>query len=129
MKFNAIGIVCSDIAASLSFYRLLGVAFPDYEDGTGHYEAQLGGGIMLMLDSEEVMASFIDGFATPKGNDRISFAVECESPPNVDATYERLVSQGHVGVKPPFDAFWNQRYATVSDPDGNHVDIYAPLPT
>lgn len=27
----------------------------------------------------------------------------------------------------PFDAPWGQRYATVLDPDGNHVDLFAPL--
>ncbi|MFL6036949.1 MAG: glyoxalase, partial [Gaiellaceae bacterium] len=27
----------------------------------------------------------------------------------------------------PFDAFWGQRYATVVDPDGNAVDLFAPL--
>ena len=28
----------------------------------------------------------------------------------------------------PFDAFWGQRYATVLDPDGNAVDLFAPSP-
>jgi uncharacterized glyoxalase superfamily protein PhnB len=27
----------------------------------------------------------------------------------------------------PFDAVWGQRYATVLDPDGVHVDLYASL--
>lgn len=27
----------------------------------------------------------------------------------------------------PFDAPWGQRYATVLDPDGNGVDLFAPL--
>ncbi|MGB5655838.1 MAG: glyoxalase, partial [Acidimicrobiia bacterium] len=27
----------------------------------------------------------------------------------------------------PFDAFWGQRYATVLDPDGNGVDLFAPI--
>ena len=31
-------------------------------------------------------------------------------------------------ISPPFDAFWGQRYATVHDPDGNPVDLFAPLP-
>ena len=26
---------------------------------------------------------------------------------------------------PPYDAFWGQRYATVTDPDGNSVDLFA----
>jgi hypothetical protein len=27
----------------------------------------------------------------------------------------------------PWDAFWGQRYAVVHDPDGNGVDLLAPL--
>jgi uncharacterized glyoxalase superfamily protein PhnB len=29
----------------------------------------------------------------------------------------------------PWDAFWGQRYATVLDPDGNSVDLFAALPS
>jgi hypothetical protein len=29
--------------------------------------------------------------------------------------------------KEPWDAFWGQRYAIVLDPDGNHVELSAPL--
>ena len=38
------------------------------------------------------------------------------------------VSLGHEGHKPPWDAFWGMRYAIVHDPDGNPVDLFAPLP-
>jgi uncharacterized glyoxalase superfamily protein PhnB len=30
-------------------------------------------------------------------------------------------------VKEPWDAFWGQRYAAVGDPDGNLIDLFAPL--
>jgi len=127
MQLNAIGIVCSDIEASLVFYRSLGVPFDDHDPENGHYEAQLGGGIRLMLDSEAVMASFIDGFEAPSGNDRMSLAIECDTPGQVDEAFAKVVATGSPGVKEPFDAFWGQRYATVADPDGNHVDLYAAL--
>ena len=32
------------------------------------------------------------------------------------------------GHHEPWDAFWGQRYATVLDPDGNSVDLFAALP-
>jgi len=127
MQLNAIGIVCSDVAASLAFYAMLDVGFPDYAPDTGHYEADLGGGIRLMLDSEAVMASFIDGYTSPEGNDRIGFAVECGSPADVDTAFAAITAAGYRAIREPFDAFWGQRYATVADPDGNHVDLYAAL--
>jgi uncharacterized glyoxalase superfamily protein PhnB len=127
MRLNAFGIICTDIEASLSFYRMLGVPFDEFDPENGHYDADLGGGVRLMLDSEAVMASFVEDFESPSGNDRISLAVECESAVDVDETYKRVVAAGSPVVKEPFDAFWGQRYATVSDPDGNHVDLYATL--
>ena len=38
-----------------------------------------------------------------------------------------LVAAGYQGGKEPWDAFWGQRYAQVFDPDGNSVDLFAPL--
>lgn len=127
MRLNAIGIVCSDVAASLRFYRTLGVDFPEFDPGTGHYAAQLGGGVRLMLDSEAVRASFNDNYTAPSLNDRVSFAVECDTPAGVDAALIDLATAGHPVIREPFDAFWGQRYATIEDPDGNHVDLYAAL--
>jgi uncharacterized glyoxalase superfamily protein PhnB len=40
-------------------------------------------------------------------------------------TYNDLAAAAYKGHLAPFDAFWGQRYATVLDPDGNHVDLYA----
>jgi uncharacterized glyoxalase superfamily protein PhnB len=37
------------------------------------------------------------------------------------------VAAGYHSELEPFDAFWGQRYATVLDPDGNGVDLFAPL--
>jgi uncharacterized glyoxalase superfamily protein PhnB len=37
-----------------------------------------------------------------------------------------LLSLGYEGDKPPWDAFWGQRYAIVRDPDGNTVDLFSP---
>ncbi len=124
MRLNAVGMVCSNVEASLAFYRMLGVAFEDYDPEQGHYEADLGGW-RLMLDTEQVMASFMPGFDTPRGNDRITLAVECDSRMGVDAAHDAAVAAGNRSVKTPFDAPWGQRYATVADPDGNHVDLYA----
>jgi hypothetical protein len=59
-KLNAFGIVVSDLARAVRFYRLLGVIFPaDAEQSDhGHAEAVLDGGVRLMLDTEETMQSF-----------------------------------------------------------------------
>ena len=52
---------------------------------------------------------------------------DIDDPDAVDAAYERLVALGYDGHKAPWDAPWGQRYALVRDPDGNSVDLFAPL--
>ena len=127
MKLNVIGILCADIERSLRFYKLLGVPFGDYDPQEGHYAADLGG-FRLMLDTHQVAQAFMPDFTPPRANDLITLAVEVDSPADVDAVYEGVLDAGFVSVREPFDAFWGQRYATVSDPDANPVDLYAPLP-
>ena len=42
-------------------------------------------------------------------------------------SYADLIETGGRGHKEPWDAFWGQRYAQLRDPDGNAVDLFAPL--
>jgi uncharacterized glyoxalase superfamily protein PhnB len=56
---------------------------------------------------------------------RDTLAVEFDMPADVDEAFAKMVGAGHASIREPFDAFWGQRYATVADPDGNHVDLYA----
>ena len=62
------------------------------------------------------------------GGHRIGLAFLCADPAEVDLVYADLVGAGYAGHLEPWDAFWGQRYATVRDPDGNGVDLFARLP-
>jgi uncharacterized glyoxalase superfamily protein PhnB len=121
---NAIGIVASDTARSIAFYRLLGVDFP--EDGEGHVEATLPNGTRLMLDSEEIVTSFRPDWTREVGN-QLALAFECATPAEVDEIWSRAEAAGFDTDKEPWDAFWGQRYAQLRDPDGVPIDLYAPL--
>ena len=129
ITFNAIGIVAADMAASLAFYRKLGLSIPAEADDAPHAEASLPGGVRLMWDTLETINSFDPEFSPAKGDGRISLAFQCADPAEVDATYAAMTAAGYEGHKQPWDAFWGQRYAVLHDPDGNGVDLYAPLPT
>ena len=124
-RLAAIGIVTRDIAESVRFYRLLGLDVPD-PDGGPHHQVELPGGLRLMWDTVELMQQLDPNREEPQGQ-RMALAFECESPDDVDATYAGLVAAGFEGKKEPYDAFWGQRYANVADPDGNVVDLFAPL--
>jgi uncharacterized glyoxalase superfamily protein PhnB len=123
-ELNAIGIVASDPDRSIAFYRLLGVDFP--EGGEGHIEATLPSGVLLMLDSEEIVKSFRPDWARETGN-QLALAFECTSPAEVDEIWSRAKAAGFTADKQPWDAFWGQRYAQLRDPDGVPIDLYAPL--
>ncbi|MDN3351125.1 VOC family protein [Actinomadura sp. DC4] len=126
--FSVIGIVTADLAASLAFYRRLGLVFPDGAENEPHVEAELAGGLRLAIDTEETVRSFHPAWRPPAGGSRVSLAFACDSPAEVDAAYEELVGAGHHGELKPWDAFWGMRYAVVHDPDGNGVDLFAALP-
>ncbi|WP_200262534.1 VOC family protein [Streptomyces sp. HSG2] len=127
-RFDAIGVIVSDMTASVSFYRRLGFAFPEGSERQPHAEAELPGGLRLMLDTEETVRSFNPDWRPPTGSGRTSLALRCDGPGEVDAVYRELVAAGCRGESEPWDAFWGQRYAIVADPDGNAVDLFAPLP-
>lgn len=125
-RLDAIGIVCADIERSKRFYRLLGLDFP--ESAEDHVEATAPGGLRVMLDKLELIRSIDPDWVTPAGR-AIGLAFVCDSPRDVDTAYEKVTKAGFRGKTPPFDAFWGQRYATVLDPDGNGVDLFAALET
>jgi uncharacterized glyoxalase superfamily protein PhnB len=127
-RFDAIGMVASDMAASVTFYRRLGLAFPEGSEEQPHAEAQLPGGLRLMLDSEETVRSFAPEWQPPTGGGRVSLALLCESPAEVDSVYEEMVGAAYQSGLKPWDADWGQRYASLLDPDGNDVGLFAPLP-
>jgi uncharacterized glyoxalase superfamily protein PhnB len=117
--------VVDDMAATLAFYRRLGLDIPEEADGEGHVEVQVGG-LRMMFDTVEVVSSFSD-WEPPAGGRRVAPAFLCASPEEVDATFSDMVGAGYQARHEPFDAFWGQRYATILDPDGNPVDLFAPI--
>jgi catechol 2,3-dioxygenase-like lactoylglutathione lyase family enzyme len=125
---DVVEIVVADMRRSLAFYRQLGFDVPPDADGEPHVEASLPGGLRIAWDTVETIRSFDPDWAPPVGGHRMALAFLCGSPAEVDAAYAALVAAGFEGHKAPWDAFWGQRYATVLDPDGNSVDLFAPLP-
>ena len=126
-RLDLIGIVVADMERSLAFYRRLGLDIPPEADGEPHVEITLPGGLRLAWDTEETVRSFDPDWASPTGGHRMGLAFLLDSPADVDRAYAELAGLGYEGYKHPWDAFWGQRYAVVHDPDGNSVDLFAPL--
>ncbi|NSC21617.1 glyoxalase [Streptomyces albus subsp. chlorinus] len=126
-RFDLVGLVTSDMAASLAFYRRLGLDLPADADTQPHVEFTGPGGVRIAWDTEETVRSFDPGWAAPpRGSGRVGLAFLCDSPAGVDRLYGELTDAGYEGHLAPWDAPWGQRYAVVRDPDGNGVDLFAP---
>ncbi len=126
-RLDLIGLVVQDMARSLAFYRRLGLAVPAGADGEPHVETTLPGGLRLAWDTVETVRSFDPDWTAPSGSPRVGLAFLFDSPAEVDRAFAEMVAAGYEGYKAPWDAFWGQRYAVIHDPDGNSVDLFAPL--
>ena len=124
-QLDAIGIVSADLKATVLFYRLVGLEIPDSTED--HIEVVTPGGVRVMFDALELIKQLDPGWVKPAGHP-IALAFRCISPKEVDEVSTRITAAGFRGKAAPFDAFWGQRYATVLDPDGNAVDLFAELP-
>jgi catechol 2,3-dioxygenase-like lactoylglutathione lyase family enzyme len=124
-----IELVVSDMAATLAFYRRLGLDVPPEADDQPHVALDLGGGLQLAWDTEATIRSFDPGWSPPTGGGhRAALAFGCDSPQEVDAAWVELTGAGYEGHLEPWDAVWGMRYAVVHDPDGTPVDLFAALP-
>ena len=126
-RFAAVGLVVNDMGRSLAFYRLLGLDIPAEADELPHVNVALPDGGRLMFDTIDTIRSFDPSWEAPRGSHRVGLAFACDGPSDVDAVFGKLVGAGHEAHLEPWDAFWGQRYASVHDPDGNSVELFAPL--
>jgi uncharacterized glyoxalase superfamily protein PhnB len=125
MGLDAIGIVSRNIALSAKFYSLLGVNLRE-KGGPDHFEAVTPSGVRIMLDSVSLVKKINPTWKEPAGA-AITLCFLQESPKTVDSLYDKILAAGFKSAKAPWDAFWGQRYSSVLDPDGNQIDLFAPL--
>lgn len=121
---SAVGIVTKDLGRSKEFYEVLGFEFKSFGEGE-HLEAKLGQ-TKIMLDSFELTQKLYPDFEFPI-HSKISLCFEFKTVDELNLKYSEFIDKGFLFKKEPFDAFWNQRYAVVLDPSGNHVDLYCEL--
>jgi catechol 2,3-dioxygenase-like lactoylglutathione lyase family enzyme len=124
---NQFNLVVTDMAASVAFYRRLGLDIPDTEPAwqSSHRTASSAEGLDLDFDSVEFARRWDQGWPDQPRMGVLGFGVASRE--TVDEIYEDLTSAGYRGQQAPYDAFWGARYAIVEDPDGNAVGIMSPV--
>jgi len=126
MKLNAVEVVSSDFAKTISFYTLLGFEFPQHQSEAEHIDSkEKEGSARLMIDSKEMITRVFGSEPFPGSHS--TFALEFERPDDVDDVFNKVQQAGFTVITEPWNAAWGQRYAIVADPDGYKVDLYADL--
>lgn len=125
---HMLNLVVEDMAASLDFYRRLGIAVPRAEDAAGpHVQLRMPGGFSLELDKAESARLWHAAWRADPASVSVVIGFSLPTREAVDARYAELISAGYAGRQPPFDAFWGARYAIVADLDGNDVGLMSPI--
>ncbi len=122
---KTLDITVTDLDAAMAFYQRLGLTFVVDAHMPGHAGCDLPDGLHIMLDTVDLRSGMSPGWQRSAGDGRTFLCFEFTEPKHVDAKYTELVEAGYRGLSEPFDAPWGMRYATVCDPDGNGVDLYA----
>ncbi|SMY10368.1 VOC family protein [Flavimaricola marinus] len=123
---DCVGVTSTDMHRTVQFYELLGFRFPDIGPEDMHLEAITEpGAVRLMIDSAELATKLIG--EPPRPSNGSAFGMLCADPAEVDRVAAAIAEAGFDLPTPPWDAFWGQRYATVADPDGYLIDLFAPL--
>lgn len=133
--FDQVNIVSRDPAASVAFYRRLGVEIPEarvWRTKTGiHHVTALPaaeGAVDLDIDSAAFAQLWNTGWrgrSDLAGRVVIGFTLETRE--GVDVAYAEATGAGYKALQPPYDAFWGARYAMVEDPDGIAVGLMSPI--
>jgi catechol 2,3-dioxygenase-like lactoylglutathione lyase family enzyme len=123
-----LNLVVADMAASVAFYRRLGLQIDATRPFAAHHiDVAMPNGFVLSLDSVEFAKRWDVGLRAHAGPGRNVIGFNLPSRDAVDERYADLTAAGYTGQQPPYDAFWGARYAIVDDPDGNPVGLMSPL--
>jgi uncharacterized glyoxalase superfamily protein PhnB len=122
MKFASVRLVTNDIDRLMSFYATLtGVAAarlaPDFA------EVRVAG-IVLAIASERSIKMFNAGAATAADNHSAILEFQVD---DVDRVRDRLSEASVDLVMAPTDQPWGNRSMLLRDPDGNLINIFAPI--
>jgi uncharacterized glyoxalase superfamily protein PhnB len=120
---DQVNLVVRDIAASVAFYRLLGVAIGDPTDL--HASLTFPSGMTFDLDQHEFAQQWSSG-TPPLHAGSVVLCLAVPRRDDVDTLWRRAVDAGYRSSQRPYDAFWGSRFAVVADPDGYQIGLRSP---
>ncbi len=122
---NLITIWTDDISKMKIFYNeVLGFKI---KNDLGNYVEFENNGVRFAICLRNVMYDYSSEYTKKTVGQGFELAFPCESPDDVDKTFNRLIDMGATPIHKPQNMPWNQRTALFADPDGNIHEIFAEL--
>lgn len=122
---NLITIWTDDISKMKTFYNeVLGFKI---KNDLGNYVEFENNGVKFAICLRNVMYDYSSEYTKKTVGQGFELAFPCESPDDVDKTFNRLIDMGATPIHKPQNMPWDQRTALFADPDGNIHEIFAEL--
>jgi catechol 2,3-dioxygenase-like lactoylglutathione lyase family enzyme len=124
MRLDGFGLLVEDMATLLRFYRdVLGFEIKETEDTSNVYLVK-DGTLFLLYGRKDFENMTSRKYEYVKGlNGHFELALYVDTFDEVDAVYERVISQGATSVLAPTTEPWGQRTCYIADPEGNLIEI------
>ncbi|MBE4907636.1 VOC family protein [Bacillus luteolus] len=121
-----ITILTKDVPTMKNFYKdVLGFEIKSDMDNYVEFESE---GARFAICNREIMTQVTGGhpsYQDEKNGQAFELAFPCDSPADVQKTFEEIVSKGATPVKAPSAMPWGQTTAFFADPDGNIHEIFS----
>ena len=124
-EINLITIWTNDIDKMKNFYNQV-LGFKIIND-LGNYVEFENSGVRFAICLRNVMDGYSNEYSKKAVGQSFELAFPCESPNDVDKSFELLIALGATPIHEPQDMPWNQRTALFADPDGNIHEIFAEI--
>lgn len=123
-NFNTVGLLTTDNAKIVSFYRDIFGFQTDWNGQEPNVEMTLNGMRLILfprMDFEQMISQRLSYPKDLNGTMELSFDVPTFA--DVDKEYERAISLGAKPVFAPTTEPWGQRTCYIADPEGNLIEI------
>lgn len=130
MKLDYVRLLVADFDACFRFYRDVMGWQPTWgQEGEGYADFATGSDTTLALFAREAMAEAVGTFDLPAevaAQDRVALIVGAD---DLDASVDQIRERGGEIFAGPTDRpDWGIRVAFLRDPDGNLIEVNAPMP-
>jgi len=124
LNLYMVGVIVEDMAASVEFYRRLGVEIPEGSEKQQHVELRMQG-VTFFLHTARLNKLWDPDKPAPSGGYRVVLEFYLETPQAVDAKFQELVDFGYEGHFAPYETPLKTYFAMINDPDGNSILLSA----